>query len=79
MTLISKIWKEATSISSNENNYRALEVVDPVSETQLQVGENSNKIIWQLKGKNITYMGQMGHKYPFNTEQTSIQFSLTIQ
>ena len=34
----------------NLNNFHLLEVVDRVSETQLQVGGNSNKIIWQLKG-----------------------------
>ena len=32
------------------NNFHSLEVVDRVSETQLQVGENSNLIIWLLKG-----------------------------
>ena len=32
------------------NNFHSLEVVDRVSETQLQVGENSNWIIWRLKG-----------------------------
>ena len=31
--------------------FHSLEVVDRVSETQLQVGENSNWIIWRLKGK----------------------------
>ena len=30
--------------------FHSLEVVDRVSETQLQVGENSNGIIWRLKG-----------------------------
>ena len=50
MTSTSKIWKELTSILSNLNNFHSLEVVDRVSETQLQVGENSNRIIWQLKG-----------------------------
>ena len=35
---------------SNLNNFHSLEVVDRVSETQLQVGENSNRIIWRLKG-----------------------------
>ena len=35
---------------SNLNNFHSLEVVDSVSETQLQVGENSNCIIWRLKG-----------------------------
>ena len=33
----------------NLNNFHTLEVVDRVSETQLQVGENSNWIIWRLK------------------------------
>ena len=32
------------------NNFHSLEVVDRVSETQLQVGENSDRIIWRLKG-----------------------------
>ena len=50
MTSTSKIWKELTSILSNLNNFHSLEVVDRVSETQLQVGENSNWIIWRLKG-----------------------------
>ena len=49
MTSISKIWIELTSILSNQNNFHSLEVVDRVSETQLQVGENSNGIIWRLK------------------------------
>ena len=35
---------------SNPNNFHSLEVVDRVSETQLQVGENSNLMIWRLKG-----------------------------
>ena len=35
---------------SNLNNFHSLEVVDRVSETQLQVGENSDWIIWRLKG-----------------------------
>ena len=35
---------------SNLSNFQSLEVVDRVSETQLQVGENSNWIIWRLKG-----------------------------
>ena len=50
MISTSKIWKELTSISSNLNNFHSLEVVDRVSETQLHVGENSNWIIWRLKG-----------------------------
>ena len=45
MTSTSKIWKELTSILSNLNNFHSLEVVDRVSETQLQVSENSNWII----------------------------------
>ena len=36
---------------SNFNKFLSLEVVDRVSETQFQVGENSDWIIWQLKGK----------------------------
>ena len=35
---------------SNLNNFHSLEVVDRVSETQLQVGENLNGIIWRSKG-----------------------------
>ena len=50
MTSISNIWKQLTSILSNLNNFHSLEVVDRVSETQLQVGENSKWIIWRLKG-----------------------------
>ena len=50
VTSISKICKELTSILLNLNNFHSLEVVDRVSETQLQVGENSNWIIWRLKG-----------------------------
>ena len=43
--------KKLTSILSNLNNFHSLEVVDRVSEAQLQVGENSNWIIWRLKGQ----------------------------
>ena len=32
------------------DNFHSLEVVDRVSETQLQVGENSDWIIWRIKG-----------------------------
>ena len=53
MTSISKIGKELTSMLSNLNNFHALEVVDRVSEAQLQVGKNSNLIIWRLKGKRL--------------------------
>ena len=50
MTSISNIWKQLTTILSNLNNFHSLGVVDRVSETQLQVGENSDWIIWRLKG-----------------------------
>ena len=30
--------------------FKSLEVVDRVSETQIQVGENSDRIIWRSKG-----------------------------
>ena len=46
----SNIWKQLTSILSNLNNFHSHEVVDRVSETQLQVGENSDWLIWRLKG-----------------------------
>ena len=46
---ISNIWKQLISILSNLPNFHSLEVVDRVSKTQLQEGENSNWIIWQLK------------------------------
>ena len=36
--------KQLTSILSNLNNFHSLEVVDRVSKTQLQVGENSDWI-----------------------------------
>ena len=37
----------------NLNNFHSLEVVDRVSETQLQVGENSNSVIWRLEGNPV--------------------------
>ena len=40
--IISNICNFLSSILSNLNNFHSLEVVDRVSETQLQVGENSN-------------------------------------
>ena len=46
---ISKIRKWLTTILSNLNNFHSLEVVDRVSETQLQVSENFHQIIWQWK------------------------------
>ena len=55
MTSISNIWKQMTSILANLNNFDSLEVVDRVSETQLQVGENSDWIIWRLKDFAYTY------------------------
>ena len=42
--------KTFKNILSNLNNFHSLEVVDRVSETQLQVGENSDFLIWRLKG-----------------------------
>ena len=54
MTSISNIWKQLTSILSNLNNFHPLEVVDRVSEAQLQVGENSDWIIWRLKGLGLS-------------------------
>ena len=50
MTSISNIWKQLTSILSNLNNFHSLEVVDRVSETQFQVGENSDWKIVAVKG-----------------------------
>ena len=50
MTSISNIWKQLTPILSNLNNFHSLEVVGRVSETRLQVGKNSDWIIWRLKG-----------------------------
>ena len=41
--------KKLTSILSNMNNFHSLEVVDRVSETQFQMGENSDWKILQLK------------------------------
>ena len=37
---INQQYLQLTSILSNLNNFHSLEVVDRVSETQLQVGEN---------------------------------------
>ena len=48
------ICKELTSILSNLNNFHSLEVVDRVSETQLQVGEKfklNNLAVKGLKSK----------------------------
>ena len=42
--------KTVDFILSNLHNFHSLEVVDRVSETQLQGGENSDLIFWRLKG-----------------------------
>ena len=47
----SNIWKQLTSILSNLNNFHSLEVVDRVSETQLQVSENSDNLA--VKGLTV--------------------------
>ena len=47
---INQQYLKLTSILSNMNNFHSLDVVDRVSETQLQVGENSDWLIWRLKG-----------------------------
>ena len=48
-----------TSILSNLNNYHLFEVVDRVSDTQLQVDENYSQIIWLLKGKRFVFAWSM--------------------
>ena len=53
MISISKIWNLLTSILLNRNNFHPLEVVNRVSETQLQVGKISHWIILRLKDKNV--------------------------
>ena len=68
MTSISNIWKQLTSILSNLNNFHSLEVVDRVSETQLQVGENSDRII------NLAVKGLMAS----TTSQSMAQQSLRV-
>ena len=46
-----KMWHQSAIFEvSNLNNFYSLEIVDRVSETQLQVVENSNWIIWRSKG-----------------------------
>ena len=47
---MNKVSKYLNSISSNVSDFHSSEVVDRVSETQLQVSENSNQITWRLKG-----------------------------
>ena len=48
---INQISKSLTYILSNLNNFHSLGVEDRVSGTRLQMGENSNQILWRLKGK----------------------------
>ena len=50
VTSISMISESLTLIVSSLNNFHSLEFVNRVSEAQLQVSENSNKLFWQLKG-----------------------------
>ena len=50
VTPISTISDSLTFILPNFNNFPSLEVVDRVSETQLQVGGDYNSLIWRLKG-----------------------------
>ena len=49
MTPTKKISESLAVFLSYLNNFHSLEVVDRVSETQLQVGDNSNWLIWRLK------------------------------
>ena len=44
---------------SSLNNFHSLEVVNRVSETQLQVGENPDGIIWRLKGQSGITQGNL--------------------
>ena len=43
-----------TIILTNRNNFHSLEVVNRVSEAQLQVGENSNQIAWRVERYSYT-------------------------
>ena len=52
MISISNIWKQLAPILSILNIFHSLEVVDRASETQLQASENSDWIIWRLKGES---------------------------
>ena len=49
MTSVSKISQSFTFILPKLNTFYSLEVMDRVSKTQLQVGENSNVLIRRLK------------------------------
>ena len=73
MTSISKIWKQSTSILSNLNNFHSLEVVDRVSETRLQVGENSD---W----KNLAAKGLTSWQYRDRTkpEERSRYYQISV-
>ena len=51
VTPISTISDSLTFILPNFKTFPSLEVVDRVSETQLQVGGDYNFLIWRLKGK----------------------------
>ena len=55
MTSISNIWKQLISILSKLYNFHSLEVVDRVSETQLQVGGRANKSspLWNHHNRNM--------------------------
>ena len=50
MTSINKISKSLNSILSNLSDFHSLEVVNRVSETQLQLGDKSCKINLAVKG-----------------------------
>ena len=66
MTSISTIWKELISILSILHNFYSLEVVDRVSETQLQVGKKfqlNNLAVKGLKTWNNTFTTN----FTFNT------------
>ena len=51
-------FEELTSILSHLNNFHSLEVVDRVSETQLQVGEKFKLNIMAVKGLKYFAMPQ---------------------
>ena len=50
MCVNNKIYKYFVFKLTNVCNFHTLEVVDRCSETQLQVGENFNRIILRVKG-----------------------------
>ena len=59
VTSISNIWKQMTFILSNLNNFHSLEVMDRVSETQLQLSENLNNL--PVKGLIMIIMHLITH------------------